>query len=89
MTTALDEFAQAVKPDKDGAQIVVEITEASKSFEELKKIIEKLGVSITEVKQLSPQCVVIKLNVKDMREIVLKLTESGICHVQGINALFF
>lgn len=82
-----EEFNHEVKADKDHSQILIKITPSSKTFEEAKRIIEDLGVRIIETKQLSSNnWVLLKLDVKDMRDVALKLTEHGF-FIKGINAL--
>ena len=80
------EFNQEIKTDKKHAQICVKIDKDSKLFEEANRIIEDLGAYITETKFLKSNWVLFRLDVKDMREIALKLTEHGFI-VKGINAL--
>ena len=82
-----EEFNHEVKADKDHSQILIKITPSSKTFEEAKSIIEDLGVRIIETKHLSSNnWVLLKLDVKDMRDVALKLTEHGF-FIKGINAL--
>jgi len=83
----LEELDQEVKADSTYAQILIKITPSSKTYEEAKKIIEELGVHIIEAKQLSAQWMLLKLDVMDMRNVVLKLTENGFLNMKGINAL--
>jgi len=52
---------------------------------EAEKIIKKSGLGIIQTTCLSIDWVLLKLDVKDMRDIVLKLTERGF-FVHGINA---
>jgi len=56
------------------------------TIEEVKSIIEGIGVHIIGVQNLSPQRVLLTLNVKDMREVVLKLTQNGFLRIEGYNA---
>ena len=82
-----EEFNHEVKADKDHSQILIKITPSSKTFEEAKRIIEDLGVRIIETKHLSSNnWALLKLDVKDMRDVALKLTEHGF-FIKGINAL--
>jgi hypothetical protein len=84
--TGLEEFNHEVKVDKNHAQILIEITDSPNTFEEAKKIIKDLGVRIIETKRLSlNNWVLFKLDVKDMRDVALKLTEHGF-FINGINA---
>jgi len=80
-------FNSEIKPDKTHAQIFIKITPSSKTVEEAKRMIEDLGVRIIETKHLSSNnWVLLKLDVKDMRDVALKLTEHGF-FIKGINAL--
>jgi len=82
-----NKFNQEVKPDQQHAQILIKNTPTSKTFEEAKRIIEDLGVRIIETKHLSSNhWVLLNLDVKDMRDVALKLTEHGF-FIRGINAL--
>lgn len=82
----LEEFDHEVKVDEYYSQILIKITPFSKTFEEAKKTIEDLGVHIIETKRLSSGWVLVKLDVKDMRNVALKLIEFGL-FIKGINAL--
>jgi len=83
-----EKFNDEVKADKDHSQILIKITPSSKAFEEAKRIIENLGVRIIETKHLSSNSwVLLKWDVSDMRNLALKLTESGFSVIKGINAL--
>jgi hypothetical protein len=78
-----------IKPDTNHAQILIEVDSEIFTIEKAKEIIEELGVQIIEVKNLSSQWVLLKLDIKDMREIALKLTENGFFKIKGINASAF
>jgi hypothetical protein len=52
-----------------------------------KSIIEQNGVRIVAMEYLSNQSVLFKVDVKDIRELVLKLTQNGFLRVEGYNAL--
>ena len=82
------EFDYELKGDKEYAQILMNI-DSLETFEKAKKIIENLGISIIEKKSISANEILVKLNVEDMRDIVLKLTENGFSNLKGINALTF
>jgi hypothetical protein len=79
-------FNHEVKTDKHHSQILIKNTPSSKTFEEAKRIIEDFGVRIIETKHLLfNDWVLLKLDVKDMRDVALKLTEHGF-FINGINA---
>ena len=83
--TFSEEFNHKIKADKNHAQILIEITPSSTTLDEAKKIINKSGVEIIETTHLSSNWILLKLDVKDMRDIALKLTEYGF-FIHGINA---
>ena len=80
-------FDQEILPDQTHAQILIELTPPDKTFEEAKKIIEDLGARVIETHRLSPNRILMKLDVKDMRDVAFKLTENGFFKIKGINAL--
>lgn len=84
-----EELNHEIKPNGVHAQILVKISPSLYSFEEGKKIIEDLGIQIIETKYLSPNWLLIKLDVMDMRNVVLKLIENGFSNIQGVNAANF
>jgi hypothetical protein len=71
------EFNIEVKADKNHAQILIEVNSGINTLNKARKIIEGLGIHIIETKRRSSKLVPLKLDIKDMREVVLKLTESG------------
>lgn len=71
--------------DRTCAQILLKTNNFSDEFPEVKKLIEASGIHIIEIKHLSSNQVILKLDVTDMRNIALKLTEHGYL-IQGINA---
>lgn len=83
----LEEFNHEVKADKNYAQLLIEISPTSEPFEEATKIIQDLGVHLIETKHLSGNWMLVKLDVKDMRNVALQLTEHGFLNIKGINAL--
>lgn len=78
-----------LKADKNHAQILVEIFPSSRTFEEAKTIIEASGAHIVDLKHLKSNWVLVELDILDMREIVLRLTENGFSNIKGLNALSF
>lgn len=75
-----------IKVDKDFAQILIEISPSSKTYSEVKKIIKSLGINIIQTDYLSSNHMLIKLDVPDMRDLVLKLSENGFTNIKGFNA---
>jgi hypothetical protein len=82
----LEAFGPRVKAAKSNAQLVIGVT-PSKTLEEAKEIIERIGVSIVKTKYLSLDVVLLKLDIGDMRGAALKLTENGFFNIAGINAI--
>jgi len=81
-----EELDQEIKAEKMYSQILIHIIDSSELFGEAKEVIQSLGIRIIEAKHLSPNWALLKLDVKDVREVALKLTEQGFL-VKGINAL--
>jgi hypothetical protein len=82
-----NELNSELKADENHAQILIQISCNSKTLEKASTIVEGLGVRIIEMNILSSDFILLKLDVKDMRNIALKLTERGFSVVKGINAL--
>ena len=82
----LKEMDYEIKADRSHAQILLKLTDYSRSDEEAVKIIEDIGLQVIDKAYLSAHLMLLKLNVKDMRNVALKLTEHGFL-VKGINAL--
>ncbi len=82
----LEELGSEIKADKTCAQILLRRGGSQGSDEEAVKIIETLGVHVIEKTVLSTSWVLLKLDVPDMRNVALKLTEHGFL-IKGINAL--
>jgi len=80
-------FCYEMNAVKNHAQIVIEISPPANTLQEVERIIRNFGANIIETKYLSTHCVLIKLDIQDMRDIVLKLSENGFYNIQGINAL--
>lgn len=82
----LEEVGHEIKADRGHAQILLRITDSSKFEAEAERIVEDLGVHIIEKSYPSTQWILFKLDVRDMRNVALKLTEHGFV-IKGINAL--
>ena len=81
-----EEFNHGIKADENHAQILVKIVQSKKTFEELKTIIEESGAHIVESKNGLSNWLLLKLEVGDMRGIVLRLIECGFLEIKGYNA---
>ena len=84
-----NKFNQEVKPDKQHAQILMEVDSRTNTLDKARKIIEGLGIHIIEAKKRSSKLILLKLDIKDMREVVLRLTECGFLDIKGYNATSF
>ena len=73
-------------PDKDYAQIMIKADLKVNTLEEAKQIIEQLGFHIVETKSLGSQCFLLKVDTKDIREVVLMLGQKGFSQIEGYNA---
>jgi hypothetical protein len=82
----LEELGYEIKADQGHAQILLKMADALGSDEQAVKIIEGMGIHVVEKHALSTSWVLLKLDVKDMRNVALKLTEHGFL-IKGINAL--
>jgi len=82
----LEELGYKIKANKGHAQILLKMIDAPGSNEEAVKIIEGMGIHVVERNPLSTSWMLFKLDVKDMRDVALKLTEQGFL-IKGINAL--
>ncbi|MBM4278456.1 MAG: hypothetical protein FJ130_11355 [Deltaproteobacteria bacterium] len=81
-----EELDHGIKADQKYAQILIKMNDLSISEREAEELIESLGLQIVSKNRLSTYWVLFKLNVRDMRDAALKLTEHGFI-VKGINAL--
>jgi hypothetical protein len=70
--------------DEKHSQIMIEI-DSSRAFAEAKRIIEESGAQIFETFKISENWMLIKLDIMDMREVALRLSENGFL-IKGINA---
>ena len=81
-----EDVSPEVEADRSHAQILLRVADSLKSGLDAEKIIRDFGIQVIEKSYLSAQWVLLKLNVKDMRNVALKLTEQGFV-IKGINAL--
>jgi hypothetical protein len=82
----LGSYGRQIELDKNHAQVLIEVGSELNTIEKAKSIIESIGVHIIEIQNLSPQRVLLTLDVTDMREVVLKLTQNGFLKIEGYNA---
>ena len=82
----LESYSRQIELDKNHAQVLIEVGSEVNTIEKARKIIEEIGVRIIQTQTLSPQWILVKLDVKDMRDVVLKLTQNGFLKIEGYNA---
>jgi len=80
-------FNRRVEVDKEHAQVLLELS-SEKTYDEAIRVIEQAAVRIVESEYLSPNWILLKLDVTDTRTVILKLIENGFSKVKGINAEF-
>ena len=81
-----EDVGPEVEADRRYAQILLKVGDSFNSDTDAEKIIKDFGVHVIERSFPSPHWVLLKLDVKDMRNVALKLTEQGFV-IKGINAL--
>ena len=85
---AFEEFAQTMKPHADGARILLELGPDREALEGALEVIRNTGMVLTQYEVLEkgpPMRVLFLLAARDMREVVLKLSEAGYKKIKGIN----
>ena len=70
--------------DEKHSQVMIEI-DSARAFTEAKRIIEESGAQIFETFKISENWMLIKLDIMDMRQVALRLSEHGFL-IKGINA---
>lgn len=80
-------YSQDIEPDKDHAQIIIEVDSSLNTLKQAIIIIEGAGVPVIECKYLLPEIAVLKLGTTDMRDVILTLTESGFSRVKAFNSI--
>lgn len=86
MKEPFEEFNHEIEADESHAQIMIKTNISTKTHEKAKKVIEGSGIRVIETRYLSSGWLVLTLDVGDMRNIALRLTELGFPNVKGINA---
>jgi hypothetical protein len=80
-----DEFSCQISANDEHAQMLIKLEPRLGTYGEAKEIIDAEGIGIIEERYLLPELVLFVLDVKDMRNLALKLTENGFV-VKGVNA---
>lgn len=82
----MEEYPESFKEDKNHAQLFIKISDDLILEKEAEKIIENLGIHIITKNRLPENWLCLKLDIEDVREAVLKLSEKGYI-AKGINAI--
>lgn len=85
--------AENLQKDIRHSQILFQFDQQERSLDKAKKIIKNLGVNIVDTKifdfpEDSISFALLKLDVVDMREVVLALSEYSYAPIKGQNATF-
>jgi hypothetical protein len=75
--------------DKRYAHILFEVDPEINTLQKAKQIIEALGIQIIEIQEKAWQRIAMKLDVADMSEAALRLSENGFRKVEGYNPPLF
>ena len=87
MDKGLEKYESEIELDQAFSQIFIRTSPYS-TLALARKVIEKLNIRILEVKYILPNILLLKLDVKDVREATLKLAENGFSDIKGFNASF-
>ena len=87
----LEKCARKLQADIRYSQVLFQFDQQEKSLDKAKKIVKKLGINIVDTKifdfpEDSALFALFKLDVVDMREVVLVLLEQGYAPIKGYNA---
>ena len=83
-----DMFSQSLRPHSSKAQIILQVCDEGLTLEKALETLKSIGIKNINYDYLlrnKPFLVVIYLSSEDMREAVLKLTETGFVRLKGIN----
>jgi hypothetical protein len=84
-----EEICKTLKPHPSKAQILLEIEDEGKTFEDALTILKANGAQPIEYDVLrkgNSSLVLFYLSPNDMRETVLRLTEAGFTRLKGVNS---
>ncbi|RLF98232.1 MAG: hypothetical protein DRN49_06215, partial [Thaumarchaeota archaeon] len=89
-----EKCAENLQKDIHHSQILFKFDQGEKSLDKAKEIVKKLGVNIVDIKifdfpEDSVFFALFKLDVTDMREVVLALSEQGYMPIKGYSATSF
>ena len=87
----LEKCAENIQKDIHHSQILFKFDQGEKSLDKARKIVKKLGVKIVDIKIFdftkdSALFALFKLDIADMREVALALSEHGYAPIKGYNA---
>jgi hypothetical protein len=83
-----DEIAQSLQADASKAQILLEIENEGNTLDEALEILEAHGgqpIEYEVIRKGDPSLVIFYLSTDDMRDAILKLTESGFAKLKGMD----
>ena len=84
---SLQRHSGRVKLDKNHAQVLIEVGSEVNTIEKAREIIEEIGVQIIQTQTLSPQWILVRLDVRgDMRDVVLNLSQNGFRKIEEYSA---
>ena len=86
-----EKCAENLQKDIHHSQILFKFDQGEKSLDRAREIVEKLGVKIVDIKIFdfpkdSALFALFKLDIADMREVALALSEHGYAPIKGYNA---
>ncbi|RLE14289.1 hypothetical protein DRJ04_02705 [Candidatus Aerophobetes bacterium] len=86
-----EKCAENLQKDIHHSQILFKFDQGEKSLDKAKEIVKKLGVKIVDIKIFdfpkdSALFALFKLDIADMREVALVLSEHGYAPIKGFNA---
>ena len=86
-----EKCAENLQKDIHHSQILFKFDQGEKSLDKAKEIVKKLGVKIVDIKIFdfpkdSALFALFKLDIADMREVALALSEHGYTPIKGYNA---
>jgi len=85
----IDEIFRSLQSNPSKAQILLEVEDEGKNVEKALRILEDNGIQQIEydfIRKGDPSFVIFYLSTNDMREAVLKLTETGFTRLKAVSS---
>ena len=85
----IDEICRSLQPHPSKAQILLEVEDEGKNVEKALRILEDNGIQQIEydfIRKGDPSFVLFYISTNDMREAVLKLTETGFTRLKAVSS---